>query len=155
MWYWWNLVYTQVLGTYGEILVGASPTYHTKKKLKLSVDKFTNVWYNMFVKLKRRNENMEIVANERITTKDFAKEYAEKNDISIAKSNEIVSNFLNTLKEVIKRGKGVQLYGFGNIDVFTLPKGEVRNPLTQEFVTKPERNKVKFKFSQAFKKEVE
>ena len=51
--------------------------------------------------------------------------------------------------------EGIQLYGLGNIDVYTLPAGEVRNPLTQEFVTKPERNKVKFKFSQAFKKEVE
>mgnify|MGYP001007470724 CR=1 FL=1 len=98
---------------------------------------------------------MELQANERITTKDFAKEYAEKNDISIAKANEIVSNFLNTLKDVIKSGKGIQLYGIGNIDVYTVPAGEVRNPLTQEFVTKPERNKVKFKFSQAFKKEVE
>jgi bacterial DNA-binding protein len=98
---------------------------------------------------------MELQANERITTKDFAKEYAEKNDISIAKANEIVSNFLNTLKDVIKSGKSIQLYGIGNIDVYTVPAGEVRNPLTQEFVTKPERNKVKFKFSQAFKKEVE
>ena len=33
---------------------------------------------------------MELQANERITTKDFAKEYAERNDMSIAKSNEIV-----------------------------------------------------------------
>ena len=98
---------------------------------------------------------MELQANERISTKDFAREYAEKNDISIAKANEIVSNFINTLKDVIKEGKGVQLYGLGNIDVYTLPAGEVRNPLTQEFVTKPERNKVKFKFSQTFKKEVE
>ena len=98
---------------------------------------------------------MELQANERITTKDFAKEYAEKNDISIAKSNEIVSNFLNTLKDVIKSGKGIQLYGIGNIDVYNVPAGEVRNPLTQEFVMKPERTKIKFKFSQAFKKEVE
>ena len=98
---------------------------------------------------------MGLQANERITTKDFAREYAERNDISIAKANEIVSNFINTLKDVIKEGKGVQLYGLGNIDVYTLPAGEVRNPLTQEFVTKPERNKVKFKFSQTFKKEVE
>lgn len=98
---------------------------------------------------------MELQANERITTKDFAKEYAERNDMSIAKSNEIVSNFINTLKDVIKEGKGVQLYGLGNIDVFTLPAGDVRNPLTGEFITKPERNKVKFKFSQAFKKEIE
>lgn len=98
---------------------------------------------------------MELQANERITTKDFVKEYAEKNDISIAKANEIVSNFLNTLKDVIKSGKGIQLYGIGNIDVYTVPAGDVRNPLTNGFVTKPERNKVKFKFSQAFKKEVE
>ena len=98
---------------------------------------------------------MEIVLNERISTKEFAREYAERNDISIAKSNEIVSNFINTLKDVIKGGKGVQLYGLGNVDVFTLPAGEVRNPLNGEFVTKPERNKVKFKFSQTFKREIE
>ena len=98
---------------------------------------------------------MELQANERISMKDFAKEYAERNGISIAKANEVVSNFINTLKDVIKEGKGVQLYGLGNIDVYTVPAGEVRNPLTQEFVTKPERNKVKFKFSQTFKKEVE
>ena len=98
---------------------------------------------------------MELQENERISMKDFAKEYAERNGISIAKANEVVSNFINTLKDVIKEGKGVQLYGLGNIDVYTVPAGEVRNPLTQEFVTKPERNKVKFKFSQTFKKEVE
>jgi hypothetical protein len=27
----------------GETLVGANPTYHTKKKLKLNVDNFTKV----------------------------------------------------------------------------------------------------------------
>ena len=98
---------------------------------------------------------MELQANERISKTEFAKEYAEKNDISIAKANEIVSNFIDTIKDVVKNGKGVQLYGLGNIDVYTLPAGDVRNPLTGEFITKPERNKVKFKFSQAFKKEVE
>lgn len=109
----------------------------------------------MFVKLKGEMKNMELQANERISKTEFAKEYAKRNDISIEKSNEIVSNFLDTVKDVVKSGRGIQLYGFGNIDVYTVPAGEVRNPLTQEFVTKPERNKVKFKFSQAFKKEVE
>lgn len=98
---------------------------------------------------------MKIEANERISKTDFADEYAKRNGVSIAKANEIVSNFLDTLKDVVKSGRGIQLYGVGNIDVFTLPAGEVRNPLTEEFVTKPERNKVKFKFSQAFKKEIE
>lgn len=98
---------------------------------------------------------MKIEANERISKTDFADEYAKRNGVSIAKANEIVSNFLDTLKDVVKSGRGIQLYGIGNIDVFTLPAGKVRNPLTQEFVTKPERNKVKFKFSDDFKKKVE
>ena len=51
----------------------------------------------------------------------------------------------------MKSGNGVTLYGFGNVDVYTLPAGDVRNPLTGGFVTKPERNTVKFKFSNSFK----
>lgn len=100
-------------------------------------------------------KNIKLEANERISKKDFAEEYAKRNGVSIAKANEIVSNFLDTIKDVVKSGRGIQLYGVGNIDVYTIPAGEVRNPLTQKFVTKPERNKVKFKFSDDFKKKVE
>ena len=88
---------------------------------------------------------------ERLTLKEFATKYAEINDISKVKAQEEVSRFIDTLVEVVKSGNGVTLYGFGNVDVYTLPAGDVRNPLTGEFVTKPERNKVKFKFSNTFK----
>ena len=89
--------------------------------------------------------------NERLTLKEFASKYAEINDISKVKAQEEVSRFIDTLVEVVKSGNGVTLYGFGNVDVYTLPAGDVRNPLTGEFVTKPERNTVKFKFSNTFK----
>ena len=89
--------------------------------------------------------------NERLTLKEFATKYAEINDISKVKAQEEVSRFIDTLVEVVKSGNGVTLYGFGNVDVYTLPAGDVRNPLTGEFVTKPERNTVKFKFSNTFK----
>ena len=89
--------------------------------------------------------------NERLTLKEFASKYAEINDISKVKAQEEVSRFIDTLVEVLKSGNGVTLYGFGNVDVYTLPAGDVRNPLTGEFVTKPERNTVKFKFSNTFK----
>lgn len=88
---------------------------------------------------------------ERLNLKEFATRYAEINDISKVKAQEEVSRFIDTLVEVVKSGNGVTLYGFGNVDVYTLPAGDVRNPLTGEFVTKPERNKVKFKFSNTFK----
>lgn len=88
---------------------------------------------------------------ERLTLKEFATKYAEINDISKVKAQEEVSRFIDTLVEVVKSGNGVTLYGFGNVDVYTLPAGDVRNPLTGEFVTKPERNTVKFKFSNTFK----
>ena len=88
---------------------------------------------------------------ERLTLKEFASKYAEINDISKVKAQEEVSRFIDTLVEVVKSGNGVTLYGLGNIDVYTLPAGDVRNPLTGEFVTKPERNTVKFKFSNTFK----
>ena len=88
---------------------------------------------------------------ERLTLKEFATKYAEINDISKVKAQEEVSRFIDTLVEVLKSGNGVTLYGFGNVDVYTLPAGDVRNPLTGEFVTKPERNTVKFKFSNTFK----
>lgn len=88
---------------------------------------------------------------ERLTLKEFATKYAERNDISKVKAQEEISRFIETLGEVVKSGNGVTLYGFGNVDVYTLPAGDVRNPLTGEFVTKPERNKVKFKFSNTFK----
>ena len=88
---------------------------------------------------------------ERLTWKEFATKYAEINDISKVKAQEEVSRFIDTLVEVVKSGNGVTLYGFGNVDVYTLPAGDVRNPLTGEFVTKPERNTVKFKFSNTFK----
>ena len=89
--------------------------------------------------------------NERLTLKEFASKYAEINDISKVKAQEEVSRFIDTLVEVVKSGNGVTLYGFGNVDVYTLPAGDVRNPLTGEFVTKSERNTVKFKFSNTFK----
>ena len=88
---------------------------------------------------------------ERLTLKEFATKYVEINDISKVKAQEEVSRFIDTLVEVVKSGNGVTLYGFGNVDVYTLPAGDVRNPLTGEFVTKPERNTVKFKFSNTFK----
>ena len=89
--------------------------------------------------------------NERLTLKEFASKYAEINDISKVKAQDEISRFIDTLSEVVKSGNGVTLYGFGNVDVYTLPAGDVRNPLTGEFVTKPERNTVKFKFSNSFK----
>ena len=89
--------------------------------------------------------------NERLTLKEFASKYAEINDISKVKAQDEISRFIDTLSEVVKSGNGVTLYGFGNVDVYTLPAGDVRNPLTGEFVTKPERNTVKFKFSNTFK----
>ena len=88
---------------------------------------------------------------ERLNLKEFATRYAEINDISKVKAQEEVSRFIDTLVEVVKSGNGVTLYGFGKVDVYTLPAGDVRNPLTGEFVAKPERNKVKFKFSNTFK----
>ncbi len=89
--------------------------------------------------------------NERLTLKEFATRYAEINDISKVKAQDEISRFIDTLSEVVKSGNGVTLYGFGNVDVYTLPAGDVRNPLTGGFVTKPERNTVKFKFSNSFK----
>ena len=89
--------------------------------------------------------------NERLTLKEFASKYAEINDISKVKAQDEISRFIDTLGEVVKQGNGVTLYGFGNVDVYTLPAGDVRNPLTGGFVTKPERNTVKFKFSNTFK----
>ena len=92
-----------------------------------------------------------MIKNERLTLKEFASKYAEINDISKVKAQDEISRFIETLGEVVTLGNGVTLYGFGNVDVYTLPAGDVRNPLTGEFVTKPERNTVKFKFSNTFK----
>ena len=92
-----------------------------------------------------------MIKNERLTLKEFASKYAEINDISKVKAQDEISRFIETLGEVVTLGNGVTLYGFGNVDVYTLPAGDVRNPLTGEFVTKPERNRVKFKFSNTFK----
>ena len=89
--------------------------------------------------------------NERLNLKEFATKYAEINNISKVKAQDEISRFIETLGEVVKQGNGVTLYGFGNVDVYTLPAGDVRNPLTGGFVTKPERNTVKFKFSNTFK----
>ncbi len=88
---------------------------------------------------------------ERLNLKEFATKYAEINNISKVKAQDEISRFIETLGEVVKQGNGVTLYGFGNVDVYTLPAGDVRNPLTGGFVTKPERNTVNFKFSNTFK----
>ena len=92
--------------------------------------------------------------NERLNLKEFATKYAEINNISKVKAQEEISRFIETLGEVVKQGNGVTLYGFGNVDVYTLPAGDVKNPLTGGFVTKPERNTVKFKFSNTFKAKI-
>ena len=92
--------------------------------------------------------------NEKLTTKELARKYAEKYNTSIIKSQEFVFNFLELWKELVKEGHGLLLHGVGSVNVYTEPEGEVRNPLTNKMVLKEERQKAKFSFSNTFKEYV-
>lgn len=93
--------------------------------------------------------------HEKLTTKEIARKYAKKYNISIAKSEEFIFNFLKLWKDLVKDGNSLMFYGVGSVNVYTAPKEEVRNPLTNKMVLKGERQKVKFSYSNLFKEEIE
>lgn len=93
--------------------------------------------------------------HEKLTTKEIARKYAKKYNISIAKSEEFIFNFLKLWKDLVKEGNSLMFYGVGSVNVYTAPKEEVRNPLNNKMVLKGERQKVKFSYSDSFKEKIE
>ena len=65
----------------------------------------------------------------------------------------IVSIFIKTISDALKKEKNIEIRGFGNWYWKILKENyNARNPSTNELIYKPERNKLKFKASKKFNK---
>jgi nucleoid DNA-binding protein len=72
-----------------------------------------------------------------------------RKDVALA-----VDAFLEAIKDTMKEGKHIEIRGFGTFKLKQRKERIGRNPKTEEKVVVPERIVPTFKFSRAFKEEV-
>jgi len=72
-----------------------------------------------------------------------------RKDVALA-----VDAFLEAIKDTMKEGKHIEIRGFGTFKLKQRKERIGRNPKTEEKVVVPERVVPTFKFSRAFKEEV-
>ena len=68
---------------------------------------------------------------------DLVEKLAERSDTTLAKSEEIVDVFFNSISEALSRGERVEIRGFGAFAVRTYRSYEGRNPKTGEKIQVP------------------
>ena len=76
---------------------------------------------------------------------------AKKHGLSKVASNEIINTVLDDIKGSVKKGKAVQLIGFGTWKKSRRKARTARNPQTGEAIKVKARNVVKFTPGKAFK----
>ncbi|MCF7919462.1 MAG: integration host factor subunit beta [Candidatus Cloacimonetes bacterium] len=90
-----------------------------------------------------------------MTKADLVKRVADdtgiiRKDVALA-----VDAFLNAVKDTLQEGEHIEIRGFGTFKLKTRKARMGRNPKTDEKVQVPERIVPTFKFSRAFKEEVD
>ena len=90
-----------------------------------------------------------------MTKADLVKRVADdtgiiRKDVAIA-----VDAFLNAVKDTLQEGEHIEIRGFGTFKLKTRKARLGRNPKTDEKVQVPQRIVPTFKFSRAFKEEVD
>jgi DNA-binding protein HU-beta len=78
-------------------------------------------------------------------------EVAKKGKFTKKEAKKAVELTLETIKKNTKRGKGVQLLGFGTFTVSKRKKRKGRNPQTGQEITIPATKSVRFKAGKGFK----
>jgi nucleoid DNA-binding protein len=90
-----------------------------------------------------------------MTKADLVKRVADdtgiiRKDVALA-----VDAFLNAVKDTLQEGEHIEIRGFGTFKLKTRKARLGRNPKTDEKVQVPQRIVPTFKFSRAFKEEVD
>lgn len=80
---------------------------------------------------------------------------AERADITLAKAEEIVDLFFNTVIEALCRGDRVEIRGFGAFTVREYKSYKGRNPKTGDKITVPEKRLPFWKTGQELKQRVD
>ena len=76
---------------------------------------------------------------------------AEKAGIEKKNAEKAVNAVIDTIKESLAKGEGVQLIGFGSFEVRERPERQSRNPQTGEAITVPATKAPAFKAGKALK----
>ena len=96
---------------------------------------------------------------EKFTASSIAQYIAEKNDLKIKQSKEIIEDYLDVLQAGAMKGERVPLGKIGKIHIRVKPASKARkgrNPLTGEEITIPAKKATKvpkFSFTKAFKEQ--
>ena len=87
------------------------------------------------------------------TKKEMIEKVAEKRSISKVKAKEMVEDILEVVEELImdETHDGLDIYGFGKIEIVEVPEKIGRNPKTGESITIPKHYKPKAKLSKRIK----
>ncbi len=82
---------------------------------------------------------------------DLINSIAKSTDLSKSKVNDVIDSFLSNIKDSLKKGKSVQLVGFGTWKKSKRKARTGRNPQTGESIKIAARNTVRFSAGKAFK----
>ena len=92
------------------------------------------------------------IKKESINKRNIIEEVATTHDLSIAKSERIVSTVFDTIVEAVIDGKQAKLSSFGTFDSYMSKPRSGRVPSTGEAIDIPSRRRIRFKAYDAFKK---
>jgi DNA-binding protein HU-beta len=81
-------------------------------------------------------------------------EVAKKGKFTKKEAKNAVELTLETIKKNTKKGKGVQLLGFGTFSVTKRKKRKGRNPQTGQEITIPATKGVRFKAGKGYKEQI-
>lgn len=85
---------------------------------------------------------------------DLTEALAKKFELSISKTNEIVSHILELMTKALVKSETIQLIGFGSFSVRKRKARDGRNPKTGETIKIPASKAVKFSVGKALKEAV-
>ncbi len=80
-----------------------------------------------------------------MSKKEFVEAYAKATGETKKRAEELVNEFLGTVEETLVNGESVQFVGWGTFEVRKRAARTGRNPQSDEIITIPAKNVVKFK----------
>ncbi len=89
-----------------------------------------------------------------MTKTDLVNVVAANTEVSKKTVDTVVNGVLEAIATALQEGEKVQIIGFGNFDVKSVPEREGRNPKTNETIMIPASKKVSFSASKVLKDQV-
>lgn len=83
--------------------------------------------------------------------KEFVKKVAERSNISIAKTANVMKAFRDVIEEALIDGENITLLGLMSLDTIMTPEREYRNPRTGEIVPANPHARPRCRFSTTLK----